>query len=370
MTASLHSPLTVGPFALEHRVVMAPLTRMRAVRGSGGEPRTLNAEYYAQRASPGGLIVSEATQVAPQGSGYPDTPGLHAPEHVAGWREVTDAVHARGGVIFAQLWHVGRISHPRHQPGGAQPVAPSAVAPAGKALLPDFTTVPFETPRALETDEIPALVERFREGARLALEAGFDGVEIHGANGYLIQQFLESHTNLRDDDYGGTVENRARFLMEVTQAAIDVVGADRVAVRLSPFGTANDSGGGEGTMELYAHVLAQLAPLGLAYLHLIEPRGHRGEPVEDEESVAATNFRALWPGVLVVAGGYTPASAARVVSSGGADAVAFGRLFIANPDLPERLRIGAELNAYDRSTFYGGDAPGYTDYPALEGSTV
>ena len=362
---TLNDPLTVGALALAHRVVMAPLTRMRATGGGSTAPRALNAEYYGQRASPGGLIVSEATQIAPEGQGYPDTPGLHAPEHVEGWRAVTDAVHAEGGLIVAQLWHVGRISHSSLQPGGALPVAPSAVAPAGRAMRPDFTPTDFETPRALELDEIAGVVERYRAGARHAKDAGFDGVEIHGANGYLAQQFLESHTNRRTDAYGGSLENRARFLLEITDAAIDVFGADRVGVRLSPFGSANDSLGGADVLELYTHVLAELAARGIAFLHLIEPRGHRDGPAAGGVESAAVLFRPLWPGVLTTAGGFTPATGAAIVADGHADAVAFGRLFIANPDLPERIRSGAALNPYDRSTFYGGDRAGYTDYPAL-----
>ncbi|WP_354701650.1 N-ethylmaleimide reductase [Paraconexibacter sp. AEG42_29] len=363
---TLHDPLTAGALQLAHRVVMAPLTRMRATGSGSTAPKALNAEYYGQRASAGGLIVSEATQVAPEGQGYPDTPGIHEPEHVAGWRAVTDAVHAQGGLMVAQLWHVGRISHSSFQPGGGLPVAPSAVVPAGRALDATFSPVAFETPRALERDEIPGVVDRFRVAAGLALEAGFDGVEVHGANGYLIQQFLEPHSNQRTDDYGGTIANRARFLLEVVDAVAGVVGPDRVGVRLSPYNTANDGyAGTEGTLELYTHVLAELASRGLAYLHLVEPRGHRDEPSPSGIDSAAALLRPLWPGTLIVAGGFTPASGGEIVARGDADAVAFGRTFIANPDLPERIRTGAELNPYDRSTFYGGDHRGYTDYPTL-----
>lgn len=366
---SLFDPLTAGALELSHRVVMAPLTRMRATGDGSTAPRPLNAEYYGQRASPGGLIVSEATQVSAVGQGYPDTPGIHDAEHVAGWREVTDAVHAKDGLIVAQLWHVGRISHSSLQPDGGLPVAPSAVAPAGQAMRPDFSTTPFETPRALDPAEIAATVEDFRAAAGYARDAGFDGVEIHGANGYLAQQFLESHTNQRTDEYGGSIENRARFLLEITDAAIEVFGADRVGVRLSPYGQANDSLGGEQVEELYVYVLGRLAERGIAFVHLIEPRGHRDKPSPSGVASAAALFRPHWPGALIVAGGFTPESSAAIVADGHADAVAFGRLFIANPDLPERIRAGADLNAYDRTTFYGGDAPGYTDYPALEAAS-
>ncbi|MTD44703.1 alkene reductase [Conexibacter sp. W3-3-2] len=365
---ALTDPFTAGALELAHRVVMAPLTRMRATGAGSTAPKPLNAEYYGQRSSPGGLLISEATQVAPDGQGYPDTPGIHEPEHVAGWRGVTDAVHEHGGLIVAQLWHVGRISHSSFQPGGGPPVAPSAVTPAGRALDASFQPVPFETPRALALDELPGVVERFRAGARNAQEAGFDGVEIHGANGYLLQQFLEPHTNLRDDAYGGSIANRARLLLEVVDAACAVLGSERVGVRLSPYGSANDSyAGTDGTLELYAHVLAELAARDIAYLHLIEPRGHADRPSPSGISSVAALLRPQWPGTLIAAGGFTPTSAAEIVAAGDADAVAFGRAFIANPDLPERIARGAALNDHDRSTFYGGDHRGYTDYPTLTG---
>ena len=363
----LLAPLQVGPHLLPNRVLMAPLTRMRAM--SGEVPHQLNATYYAQRAS-AGLVITEATQVSPQGQGYPGTPGIHSAEQVEGWRLVTQAVHAAGGRIFLQLWHVGRISHSSFQPDGRPPVAPSAVQPPGRIRTREGEVTTFETPRALERDEIAGVVEDFRRGAVNAMSAGFDGVELHGANGYLIEQFLQSRLNQRTDEYGGSIENRARFLFEVLEAVIGVWGADRVSVRLSPNGIANDSGEAD-PEPLYGHVIGRLAPLGLAYLHLIEPRssdsGRRDEGADVMEPISALpTYRRLYPGVLVAAGGFTPGSAAEAVSEGHADAVAFGRLFIANPDLPERIRRGAPLNPYDRSTFYTAGEAGYTDYPAWE----
>jgi N-ethylmaleimide reductase len=269
----LFSPLNVGPYRLQHRVVMAPLTRMRADRSSFA-PRPLNAEYYGQRATPGGLIIAEASPVMVTGRGNPATPGIYSDEQVRGWRGVVDAVHAKGGLIFLQLWHVGRVSHSSFQPGGALPVAPSAVPITGKGMLAmtaDGKVVPYETPRALETGEVEDIVEAFRQAAGNAKEAGFDGVEIHGANGYLLEQLLQSHTNLRTDRYGGSIENRARLLMEITRASVGIWGAERVGVRLSPYGVANGSGEVD-PMPLYTYVIKTLDKLGLAYLHFIEPR--------------------------------------------------------------------------------------------------
>jgi N-ethylmaleimide reductase len=367
MPPSLFSPLRLGPYQLGHRVVMAPLTRMRAGQ-PGNVPTGLNATYYGQRASRGGLIIAEATQISPTGQGYPATPGIHSEEQIEGWRGVTDAVHARLGYIFLQLWHVGRISHPSLQPDGRKPVAPSAIRPAGEALTVDWQRVPFEIPRALETQEIPGIIADYRRAAVNALAAGFDGVEIHGANGYLLEQFLQSRSNQRNDRYGGSIENRARLLLEVTEAVAEVWGADRVGVRLSPFGNANDSGEAD-PMPLYEHVIRALAPMGLAYLHLIEPRASSAGKADTERAQqpsASELFRPLWPGVLIGAGGYERQDAIDTVAQGTADAIAFGRAFIANPDLPLRLQRNADLNSYDRATFYGGSARGYTDYPALD----
>ena len=281
---SLFSPLKVGPYQLQHRLALAPLTRMRAAKPSLA-PRPLNAEYYAQRATPGGLLIAEASPVMATGFGSPGVPGIYTEQQIAGWREVVDAVHAKGGIIFLQLWHVGRVSHSSFQPDGVLPVAPSAVPIADlKTGTADGKAVPYETPRALETSEIPGVVDAYRQAAKNALAAGFDGVEVHGANGYLIEQFLQSHTNLRTDQYGGSIPNRVRFLMEVTQAVVEVWGADRVGVRLSPYGVANGSGEPD-PMPLYTYAVEQFNPLGLAYLHFIEPRSsarrpRRGQPSE------------------------------------------------------------------------------------------
>jgi N-ethylmaleimide reductase len=363
---SLFSPLQIGPYQLGHRLVMAPLTRMRAEKPSLA-PRPLNAEYYAQRATPGGLIIAEASPVVATGFGSPGVPGIYSEHQIKGWREVVDAVHAKGGVIFLQLWHVGRVSHSSFQPGGGLPVAPSAVPISAdlKTMTADGKVVSYETPRALETSEIPGVIDAYRQAARNALKAGFDGVEIHGANGYLIEQFLQSHTNLRTDRYGGSIANRARFLMEVTQAVIDVWGADRVGVRLSPYGVANNSGEPD-PMPLYSHAIKSLDPLGLAYLHFVEPRSSgagRAEVNHQNVPAAMVLFRPIWRGTLITAGGFTGETADAAISAGHADAIAFGRIFISNPDLPRRLQRGFPLTPYNRATFYGGEEIGYTDYP-------
>jgi N-ethylmaleimide reductase len=363
----LFSPLEVGPYRLQHRVAMAPLTRMRADRSSFA-PRGLNAEYYAQRATPGGLLIAEATPVMVEGRGNPGVPGIYSDAQIAGWRAVVDAVHAKGGLIFLQLWHVGRVSHSSFQPEGALPVAPSAVPITGSGMLAmtaDGKMVPYETPRALATDEVGQVVEAFRQGADNAKQAGFDGVEIHGANGYLLEQFLQSHTNLRTDKYGGSIENRARLLLDITQAVVGVWGANRVGVRLSPYGVANGSGEAD-PMPLYTHVIKALDPLGLAYLHFIEPRSSgagRAEVNWQNVPSAMVLFRPHWRGVLISAGGFTGEAAEAAIAQGHADAIAFGRIFISNPDLPRRLLYGFPLTPYNRATFYGGEDVGYTDYP-------
>lgn len=354
----LLEPIQLGALQLPNRMVMAPLTRNRA---ASTVPGPLNAAYYAQRAS-AGLIISEATQVTPMGQGYPETPGIHSEEQVEGWRGVVDAVHRAGGRIVLQLWHVGRISHSSFH-GGALPVAPSAIRPAGQAFT--FQGLqPFETPRALDTKEIPEIIEQFRQGAENARRAGFDGVEVHGANGYLLDQFLQSGTNQRVDAYGGSVEGRARLLLEVTEATIGVWGADRVGVRLSPGGTFNDMSDGNPT-ETFEYVARALNRLGLTYLHVIEtsqtdrPAGLGGRgPTE--------LTRAAYEGTLLSTGEYTRETAERTLQAGRADLIGFGRLFLANPDLPERFAADAPLNEPDPATFYGGDETGYTDYPTLE----
>jgi N-ethylmaleimide reductase len=363
---SLFSPLQVGPYRLGHRVVMAPLTRMRAEKPSLA-PRPLNVEYYGQRTTPGGLIIAEASPVTPTAFGSPGVPGIYTDAQIKGWRAVVDAVHAKGGIIFLQLWHVGRVSHSSFQPGGVKPVAPSAVPISAelKTMTADGKVAHYETPRALETGEVAGIVDAFRQGARNALAAGFDGVEIHGANGYLIEQFLQSRTNVRTDQYGGSIENRARFLMEVTRAVVEVWGAHRVGVRLSPYGIANDSGEAD-PMPLYTHVIESLNPLGLAYLHFIEPRSSgagRAEVNHQNVPSAMVLFRPIWRGVLITAGGFTGETADAAIAAGHADAIAFGRIFISNPDLPHRLQHGFPLTPYNRATFYGGEEAGYTDYP-------
>lgn len=366
---SLFSPLPVGPYELSHRIVMAPLTRMRAQQ-PGNAPGELNALYYGQRASAGGLLISEATQVSPRGQGYPATPGIHSQEQVAGWRLVTEAVHRKSGLIFLQLWHVGRISHSSHQPDGRPPLAPSSVKPDGLAHTADWREVPFETPREISLAEIPTIVHEYRDSARNALAAGFDGVELHAANGYLIDQFLRNGVNNRNDRYGGSVENRSRFLFEVLEAVSSVWGSDRVGIRLSPFGTFNDMRDSDPTA-LFGYVLRELSRQSIAYVHLIEARADEGPAdrawLENPGSApTAAIFRPFFAGTLIGAGGFTHESAIKAINKGTVDAVAFGRQFIANPDLPRRLELSAPLNPYDRTTFYGGSARGYTDYPFLQ----
>ena len=354
------SSFKLGPLMLPNRVVMAPMTRNRA--GPDNVPGPLNATYYAQRAS-AGLIVTEATQVSPQGVGYPGTPGIHSAAQVAGWKGVTDAVHAAGGRIFLQLWHVGRISHPSLQPDGASPVAPSAIAPAGQAMTPDGMK-PFVTPRMLETAEIAGIVEDYRRGARNARTAGFDGVELHGANGYLIDQFLRDGANRRTDGYGGSASNRARFLVEVTQALIGEWGADRVGVRLSPTNPYNDMTDGN-PAATFAAAVGELNRFGLAYMHVVEPVA--GDPIPAGEVPDIAFFRKPWRGALMGNKGYDLARANAVLREGLADLISFAALFLANPDLPARFRRGGPFNPPDRKTLYGGAAAGYTDYPAIGG---
>jgi N-ethylmaleimide reductase len=364
MTASLFSPLKLGAVTLAHRVVMAPLTRMRA--GPGDVPTVMNVAYYAQRASPGGLLISEATPVCPQAHGHPDVPGIHTAAQVEGWRAVTEAVHGRGGLMFLQLWHTGRTSHSSFQPDGRPAPAPSAVRADADGMTADWKRVPYETPRAVDLAEIPGIVDSFAAGAANAIAAGFDGVEINGANGYLLEQFMHTLSNRRGDAYGGSIENRCRFPLEVVRAVAARVGADRVGIRLSPFGIANDSGEDD-PAPLYSHLVTAMAPLGLAYLHLVEPRASgtgRADTLREDQPSAAALFRPLWPATLLTAGGFDGTDAAATVAAGHADAVAFGRFFISNPDLPARIRTGAALTPYDRATFYGGGAAGYTDYPS------
>ncbi|HEU4408281.1 MAG TPA: alkene reductase [Polyangiaceae bacterium] len=353
-------PYQLGPLSLKNRVLMAPMTRSRAVAGNAPGPST--ATYYAQRAS-AGLIVTEATQVSPQGVGYVDTPGIHTAEQARGWRLVTDAVHAAGGLIFLQLWHVGRVSHVSLQPGRQAPVAPSAIAVQGETFTPEGKR-PFSAPRALEPGEIAGVVAQFAEGARLAQAAGFDGVELHGANGYLIDQFLRDGSNRRSDAYGGSVENRARFLLEVTEAVTGVWGPERVGVRLSPLGSYNDMADSD-PAATFSYAARELSARRVGYLHVVEPVSG---PMAAAGPRVSPLLREQFRGAFVANGGYDAASAHGALSRGEADLVSFGVPFLANPDLPERFRRGAGLNAPDRATFYGGGDRGYTDYPALTSS--
>lgn len=364
---TLFSPLQVGDIALANRVVMAPLTRNRAV---GRVPNELMVEYYRQRANPAtgfGLIITEASQISPMAQGYLDTPGIYSDEQVAGWKKITDAVHAEGGKIVIQLWHVGRISHSSLLPGGAAPVSSSA-KPANSKTYIDGGFAAVSAPRALTLDEIPGLIADYAQAARHAMAAGFDGVEIHAANGYLIEQFLRDSCNDRTDAYGGSIENRARLLLEVAAAVTGAIGGGRTGIRLSPITPANDIGQDSNAQALFNHVVAGLAPLGLAYCHVVE--GATGGPRDlSDQGVAPFDYSALkaaFPGAWMVNNGYDRQMALDAVASGAADLVAFGKPAIANPDLTRRLREGAELNAVDFGKLYGGSgAEGYTDYPTL-----
>lgn len=369
---SLFDPLQVGRLHLANRVVMAPLTRNRA---PGAIPTALMVSYYTQRANPqngAGLIVTEATAISHQGQGYSDVPGIWSGEQVAAWKKVTDSVHAAGGKIVMQLWHVGRVSHVDLQPGGQAPVAPSAIRANTKTVLIRDGVPSFEDtsmPRALTLDELPGIVDDYRRAARHAIAAGFDGVEVHGANGYLLDQFLRSGSNSRTDAYGGSIENRARLLLEVMRAVTQEIGSDRVGLRLSPVTPANDAQDPQ-PQALFNYVVAQLAPLDLAFLHLIEGAtgGARdyaqGDKPFDYAALRATYRKAGGQGAWMVNNGFDAALANQALAEG-ADLVAFGRPFIANPDLTRRLREAAVLNTPDRATFYGGGAKGYTDYPTL-----
>jgi N-ethylmaleimide reductase len=359
----LLTPLKLGPYNLRNRVVMAPLTRTRS--GERNVPREMNVTYYRQR-STAGLIITEATPVSPFGHGYAYTPGIHTEEQRDGWKPVVRAVHEQGGLIFMQLWHVGRISHEELQPGGVLPVAPSAIRPSGRSLTYDGPKL-HPTPRALEASEIPGVIEEFRRGAQLALEAGFDGVEVHGANGYLPDQFLNSGSNHRTDEWGGSLENRARFLLAVTDVVIGVWGADRVGVRLSPTNQHGDIDDAN-RWETYSYAVRELNKRSLAYIHLVSPRVSGNLDVAPILDLGPDRFRPLITGNtrLIVAGGYKPAEAESLLLRDEADAVAFGRLFLANPDLPRRIAEDTLLNPYDRSTFYARDKHGYLDYPTLD----
>jgi len=356
----LFSPVKIGPITLSHRIVMAPLTRQRS-EWPGDIPNALMVEYYGQRASDGGLIVSEATTISITARGYLGAPGIYSDAQVEGWKKVTGAVHAKGGRMFLQLWHVGRVSH-IDMTNGATPVGPSVVPFEGVAFTKNGW-VPVSPHRALEIGEIPGILNDYRTGAERAKAAGFDGVEIHSGNGYLLDQFIQDGSNKRTDAYGGPVENRARLLLEATEAAVSVWGGDRVAVRLSP-GTKFNSMSDSNPDKTFGYVADQLNQFGLAYLHLIEPRVNGNVVVaEGLPAVAAVQLRKIFKGKIIAAGGFEPDTAEAILEKGDADLVAFGRHFIANPDLPKRIKLGLPLNPYDRATFYGGNSHGYTDYP-------
>jgi N-ethylmaleimide reductase len=373
----LFDPCTAGALRLASRIVMAPLTRNRA---PGALANARMATYYRQRANPAtgaGLIITEATAISYQGQGYADVPGIWSDAQVASWKQVTDAVHAEGGKIVMQLWHVGRVSHTSLQPGGAAPVAPSAITAKTKTVLlvnGQAQFVDTSTPRALDAAELPGIVQDYRRAAANAIAAGFDGVEVHAANGYLIDQFLRSGSNQRSDAYGGSIENRARFLLDVMSAVVAEIGGDRTGIRLSPVTPANDASD-DHPQPLFEHVVRLLGPMGLAYVHVIE--GSTGGPRDHQQGAQAFDYAALrqaytaakGQGAWMLNNGYDLPLAEQALAQG-ADLVAFGRPFIANPDLGARLKQGGPFNTPDRKTFYGGDDTGYTDYPFLQqGST-
>lgn len=356
----LFSPIKLGAYNLAHRVVLAPLTRMRTT--DRFIPNNLMVQYYSDRATPGGYMVTEGTVINETGHGYFGAPGIYTDEHVEGWKKVTGAVHAKGAVIFLQLFHVGRQSNTELQPNGQLPIGPSVV-PFEDLVFTPHGWVPAELGRALEMEEVKQLVEDFRLAAVRAREAGFDGVELHGANGYLIDQFLQDGSNKRTDIYGGPKENRVRFMLEVVEGMISAFGADKVGVRLGPSGTFASMSDSD-PLALFGHAAERLNEYGIAYLHIIEPRIKGSYEVADAlEPVASKHLRKIFKGTIISAGGFDGRSANEIIKAGDADLVAFGRHFIANPDLPFRLQHNLPLNPYDRDTFYGGDNKGYNDYP-------
>ncbi|RLN91131.1 hypothetical protein BBJ28_00003816 [Nothophytophthora sp. Chile5] len=370
MTPKLFTPLTLGgkkdPIQLLHRVVMAPLTRLRT--GEEGVQTPLGVEYYAQRATPGGLIIAEATNITPTARGAWGSPGIFAPAQIEAWRQVTHAVHDKGGKMFLQLWHTGRIGHPLNQPGGILPVSSSSKMEnmkAGKKIATREGRMEPVHPRTLAASEIPGIVADYRVAAENAIAAGFDGVELHGANGYLLEQFLHDGINDRTDNYGGSVENRARFLFEALEAILESLDSTKVGIRLSPFGGSFGDKDSD-PIATYTYVLDKLNAYDLAYAHLIEPRGyHVRNPLAPEKG-SARQFRDSYKGVLLTASGFDRASAVQIVEEGAADMVAIGRNFISNPDLVRRFQLDQPLNAFDADTFYLGDGRGYTDYPFLK----
>lgn len=355
---TLLSPIQIGDLTLKNRMVMAPLTRNRA--GEGLAPTAMNVTYYEQRAS-AGLIISEGTQIDWDALGYPLTPGIHTAEQISGWQAVTQAVHQQGGKIFLQLWHCGRVSHSSMLPEGMLPLAPSTIKPAGEVYTYEGMK-PYETPQAIKTAAIPQLIEQYRHAARCAMEAGFDGVEIHGANGYLLDQFLRDGSNQRTDQYGGSIENRARLLLEVTAAVCEIWDSSRVGLRLSPLQPFNDvaDSNPEAT---FSYVVKALNQFNLGYLHITEMGAEK--PGAAGPHFEISSLRALWEGVYMTNSQYDQQSGNEAIAASQADLISFGQLFIANPDLPERFEKNAPLNEADSSTFYGGTEKGYIDYPFL-----
>lgn len=360
----MFSLVKLGSIELKNRLVMAPLTRMRAI--AGDVPNPLAKIYYSQRAG-AGLIITEATQISPLGMGYPATPGIYSAEQTAAWKEIVEGVHAKGGTIVSQLWHVGRISHSSLHPEQGLPEAPSAIAAAGQTYGADWQLHDYETPKAMTAADITGILNDYKLAAQNAKDAGFDGVEIHAANGYLLDQFLQDKTNQRTDEYGGSIENRIRLLVEVIESVSAVFPSDRIGVRLSPYGSFNDISDSD-PAALFTAVIHRLNDCNLAYIHMIEPRSTSAggnDQVNEGAPITSEIFRAAYHGKFISAGGYDQAMGEAVLEAGLADAVAYGRLYISNPDLAERFQANATLNPYNRATFYGGAEVGYTDYPTL-----
>ncbi|GAX72547.1 hypothetical protein CEUSTIGMA_g3.t1 [Chlamydomonas eustigma] len=362
--APLFRPVKIGRFELSNRVVLAPLTRCRC---PGGVPTEMVAEYYGQRTTKGSLLITEATVIEPRGHGYPNTPSIYSNEHMEGWKQVVKTVKGKGGIFFCQLWHVGRASHQDFQPGDAEPVSSSAVSIGSSFQVfspKDFTMKAYPMPRALETAEVKEIVQMYRKAAKNAIDAGFDGVEVHAANGYLIDQFLEDGVNHRTDEYGGSVENRARFALEIVEAVVNEVGADRVGIRVNPHNKFLDCTGSDPVIQ-HGYLLKELNKFNLAYVHAVEPRVIGNDDVEGEHPTLDP-FKAVYNGVWMVAGGFKRDTGIEAVKSGKGDLVAYGRDFIANPDIHKRFILNAPLNKYDRNTFYSQGAEGYIDYPFLK----
>jgi N-ethylmaleimide reductase len=360
----MFTPVKLGSIELKNRLVMAPLTRMRAI--ADAIPNPLAKIYYSQRAG-AGLIITEATQISPLGMGYPATPGIYSIEQTAAWKEIVEAVHAKGGTIVAQLWHVGRISHSSLHPEEGLPEAPSAIAAAGQTYGADWQLHDYETPKAMTSNDIARLLRDYKLAAQNAKDAGFDGVEIHAANGYLLDQFLQDKTNQRSDEYGGSIENRIRILTEVIESVASIFPTDRIGIRLSPYGSFNDISDSD-PVSLFTAVINRLNNHNLAYVHMIEPRSTSAggnDQVNEGAPVTSEIFRAAYHGKFISAGGYDLAMGEAALEAGLADAIAYGRLYISNPDLAERFKANAPLNPYNRATFYGGAEVGYTDYSAL-----